>query len=99
VVEGAGGTLFGSEAHDVEAREDQTYLNRLAVALSHRGVDVETFLGFGNVPAELIRLAREQHIDILVMGGHGHRGISDLIFGSTIAPVRHGLDIPVVIVR
>ncbi|MGB9618340.1 MAG: universal stress protein, partial [Desulfomonilaceae bacterium] len=86
-------------AYDAEAREDEQYLNKLAVALSHRGVEVETFLGFGAVPRELVRLAQEQKADILVMAAHGHRGIRDMLFGSTISPVRHELDIPVIIVR
>jgi manganese transport protein len=99
VVEGASGTVFGPEAYDTEAREDEAYLNQLAVALGHRGVEVELFLGFGDVPGELVRMTHEQKIDALVMGGHGHRGIADLLFGSTISPVRHELDIPIIIVR
>ena len=99
VVEGAAGQAFGPDAYDAEAREDEQYLDKLAVALSHRGVGVETFLGFGNVTKELIRLVQDESIDILVMGGHGHRGISDILFGSTVTPVRHGVEIPVVVVR
>ncbi len=99
VVEGAGGSIYGPETYDAEAREDEAYLNKLAVALGHRGVEVEMFLGYGSVPGELIRLSEEQKIDALVMGGHGHRGISDIVFGSTVAPVRHRLNIPVLIVR
>lgn len=99
VVEGAGGVALGPDAYDAEAREDEQYLNQLAVALGHRGVEVEVFLGFGNVSKELIRMVQEQNIDILVMGGHGHRGISDILFGSTISPVRHELEIPVIVVR
>ncbi len=48
---------------------------------------------------ELIRMTQEQKIDLLVMGGHGHRGLSDILFGSTVTPVRHGLEIPVLVVR
>jgi len=33
------------------------------------------------------------------MGAHGHGGFKDLIFGNTINPVRHDLDIPMLIVR
>ena len=99
VVEGAAGVTFGSDAYDAEAREDEQYLNKLAAGLSHRGVEVETFLGFGSVPRELVRLAKEQKVNILVMAAHGHRGLRDMLFGSTISPVRHELDIPVVIVR
>ena len=33
------------------------------------------------------------------MGGHGHGGLKDLIFGTTISPVRHHLNVPMLIVR
>ncbi len=56
---------------------------------------MEVFLGYSvTFPGELVRMVHEQTIDALVMGGHGHRGIADLLFGSTISPVRHELDIP-----
>ncbi|MGO9119100.1 MAG: universal stress protein [Desulfomonilaceae bacterium] len=99
VVEGAGGVTFGPDAYDSEAREDEEYLNQVGVSLGHRGVEVEISLGFGDVSKELIRMVQEQNIDILVMGGHGHRGISDILFGSTVNPVRHELEIPVIVVR
>jgi manganese transport protein len=33
------------------------------------------------------------------MSAHGHRGLKDLILGSTINRVRHGLKIPLLIVQ
>ena len=99
VVEGAAGQFFGTDAYDAEAREDEAYLLKLAKSFNHRGVEAESFLGFGDVTGELVRMVREQDIDILVMGGHGHSGIRDILFGSTISPVRHELEIPLVIVR
>jgi manganese transport protein len=99
VVEGVGGVVFGADAYDTEAREDAEYLKKLGQSIGHKGVEVEHFLGFGDVTKELVRLSQEQGIDVLFMAGHGHRGISDILFGSTISPVRHGVDIPVVIVR
>ncbi|MBL0175519.1 MAG: Nramp family divalent metal transporter [Ignavibacteria bacterium] len=99
VVEGVGGIVFGEEAFDHEAREDAEYLDTLARALGTRGVETETALGYGSVPKEIVRLALEHKVDLLVMGGHGHRGMSDMLFGSTINPVRHELEIPIIIVR
>ena len=99
VVEGAGGVVYGSDAFDAEAREDAEYLEKLALSLGSRGVSLETYLGFGAVPREIVRLSLEQNIDLLVMAGHGHRTVGDFIFGSTIEPVRHELTIPLVIVR
>jgi manganese transport protein len=99
VVEGAGGVVYGKQAYDAEAREDEVFLRRLADSIAENGVRTEAHLGFGNVPQAVVRFAREQHVDMLVMGGHGHRGLSDILFGATISPVRHELTIPMVIVR
>jgi len=46
-----------------------------------------------------VRYAREIHPDLVVMGAHGHGGLKDLIFGTTINPVRHNLEMPILIVR
>lgn len=99
IVEGAGGLVYGGEAFDTEAREDELYLQRVAEALCSQGVEAKGFLGFGDVPKAIVHLAKEHQIDMLVMGGHGHRGLWDVIFGATISPVRHELSIPIVIVR
>jgi len=99
VVEGVGGQIFGKDAADDEARDDREHLERHAEQLREAGLQVEAILGFGRIPAEIIRIARDQHIDLLVMGGHGHRGIKDIIFGTSISKVRHGLKIPVLVVQ
>ena len=48
---------------------------------------------------EIVRYAREIQPDLLIMGAHGHGGLKDLIFGNTINPVRHNLEVPMLIVR
>ncbi len=99
VVEGAGGVVYGSDAFDEETRQDEAYLRQLATSLNYRGVEVEIFLGYGQVAKELVRMTEEQEIDLLVMGGHGHRWLTDILLGRTIDPVRHELEIPIVVAR
>jgi len=60
---------------------------------------VRTVLGFGDVTRELTRMVEQEQIDLLVVGGHGHRWIMDLWRGETINGVRHRLSIPVLAVR
>ena len=48
---------------------------------------------------EIVRYAREVRPDLVIMGAHGHGGWKDLVFGSTISPVRHDLDVPMLVVR
>jgi len=99
VVEGVGGQLFGKDAYDDEARDDYAHLEKHAEQLRTTGLEVLAVLGFGRVPKEIIRLVKECNIDLLVMGGHGHRGLKDALFGTSISKVRHKLTIPVLVAQ
>jgi manganese transport protein len=99
VVEGVSGQVYGQEAYDREAREDREQIDAIARQLRESGIEVHASLGFGRVPTELIRLAQENKVDLLVMGAHGHRGLKDLLFGTSISEVRHQLTIPVLVVQ
>ena len=99
VVEGVGGQLFGNDAYDDEARQDRELIESLAAQIRTTGVPVEVTLGYGRVPEQIVKISKENGIDLLVMGGHGHRGLKDLIFGTSISKVRHGLSIPVLVVQ
>ncbi|MBI5475390.1 MAG: Nramp family divalent metal transporter [Ignavibacteriales bacterium] len=98
VVEGVSGQLFGKEAFDDEARTDKEHIENISEQLRKFGFEVHTQLGFGNVPKQLVKLANETQIDLLIMGGHRHSGLKDLIFGTTVPKVRHELKIPVMVV-
>jgi manganese transport protein len=104
VVDGVGGTWYGPQTGDQESRDDQRYLEslaeRLRIELQGQGVAaIESVLCYGDPAAEIVELARKKKIDLMVLGGHGHRGLLDLLHGYTISGVRHGLDIPIVAVR
>jgi manganese transport protein len=99
IVEGASGIVLGEQAYSVEARADSEILQRITASLTTDTLTVSGELGFGSVPKEIIRLSNEHHIDVLVMGAHGHRGFLDFFYGTTISPVRHSLKMPIVIVR
>ena len=76
------------------------YLDSLVDSLGEMKIEVETAIRHGSNPRkEIVGYAREIHPDLLVMGAHGHGGIKDLIFGNTINPVRHKLNIPILVVR
>lgn len=97
IVEGAVGTVYPT-AYDAEARADEEYLEQLCATIRARGVECSSVIGHGNVPRELVRMVKACGADVLVMGGHRHRGWKDVLFGATVSPVRHALGIPVVIV-
>lgn len=103
IVEGVGGQYHGSNADDIERRQDEEYLSDLADRLRRDLADavpaIRVALGYGDVQRELIRIAHAENLDLLVVGGHGHRGLADLIRGTTIDGVRHNLKIPVLAIR
>lgn len=98
VVEGVIGQLYGAAADDEEARSDRERLEAIAGQVRASGLEVHPMLGFGRVPDQLVQLAKSHKIDLLVMGGHGHRGMKDILFGASISEVRHKLTIPVLVV-
>jgi manganese transport protein len=99
VVEGVGGQIFGSDAYDDEARHDQEQIEAFARKIRETGVEVSVLLGYGRVPEQIVKLSKESGIDLLIMGGHGHRGLKDIFFGTSISKVRHGLSVPVLVVQ
>jgi manganese transport protein len=104
VVDGVGGTWYGDQTGDRESRDDEAYLRSLRTRLRSElpasdVPSIDSVLGYGDASTELVEMARREKLDLVVMGGHGHRGISDLFFGQTIDDVRHGLEIPIVAVK
>jgi len=104
VVSGVGGQWYGPQTGDQESRQDEQYLADLAEQLRKELRDqpvsaISWAVGFGDVPREIIRIVKSEGIDLLVMGGHGHKTLGDMIHGETIQQVRHGVNIPVLAVR
>ncbi|HVH25996.1 MAG TPA: universal stress protein [Vicinamibacterales bacterium] len=82
-----------------EMTTDRAYLEGLQAELTARGFSVETFLARGDPATELIRTAESQNADLIAMSTHGHRFLSDLLFGATADRVRHLVKIPVLLLR
>jgi len=100
VEEGVTSQIYGGDASTAEVEAGQAYLDRIAQSLQDQGIAVETTILHSTSPGkEIVRFAREMQPDLLIMGAHGHGGLKDLIFGTTISPVRHNLNIPMLVVR
>ena len=99
VEEGVTSQLFGSLSSTAEITEGSHYLEQIVESLREREIDVHAMVRHGNSPAkEIAGAIDELHPDLLVMASHGHRGLKDLIFGTTINAVRHKIKIPMLIV-
>lgn len=82
-----------------EMKSDREYLVTLETELRGEGFEVSSILAMGEPATEIIRLAREKNVDLIAMSTHGHRFISDLLYGSTADKVRHKVDVPVLLLK
>jgi nucleotide-binding universal stress UspA family protein len=82
-----------------EMREDREYLVKLCADLQSKGFEAEFILAHGEPSDEIIKIAREHQVDLIAMTTHGHRFISDLLYGSVSHDVRHAVDIPVLLLK
>lgn len=82
---------------EVSIREQaEKELNKIADEL---GVDQKhRMLEFGSTKNEVLRVAQEQDIDLIVTGSHGKHGLA-LLMGSTANAILHGANCDVLIVR
>jgi len=99
VVESAGAIHMGNDILDKEAQFDLDNLNVYQQSLQQKGYTVDIKLGFGKSARTISNIINQTDADILVMGAHGHKGLKDFIFGSTVDKVRHQVKIPVLIIK
>lgn len=67
--------------------------------IEKQGFETYAQMGFGNPQKIIPQGVNEFRADILVMGAHGHKGLKDIVFGTTVDKVRHRVNIPVFIVK
>jgi manganese transport protein len=82
-----------------EMLADRRYLDEKAESLRRGGLKVSTKLALGSPPTEIVKTAETENCDLIAMGGHGHKLVGDIIFGSTSHEVRHHTTIPILLVR
>ena len=99
IVETAGAQYHGKTVLDHETLIDADNLKKYQENLQALGYLVEAQIGYGNPANAIAETVKSQSLDLLVMGAHGHKGISDLIFGTTVGTVRHNVNIPVLIIK
>jgi manganese transport protein len=99
VVESASAKVLERDTDDLETRKDQEHIDFYAERLKQMGHEANGILGFNHRAKEIVRIIKENDVDMLVIGAHGHAGIKDWFYGQTIDSVRHELKIPVLVVH
>lgn len=73
-------------------KELNALANQLGVDMKHR------LLEFGSVKNEILRLADEHNVDLIVTGSHGKHGLA-LLLGSTANAILHGSHCDMLVVQ
>jgi universal stress protein A len=86
-------------AESEEMKQDRVYLEKRTRELVAEGFTCDAVLALGEPSDEIIKLAQDEDVDLIAMSTHGHRFISDMLYGATADKVRHKVDVPVLLVR
>jgi len=82
-----------------EMREDRVYLETVCGRLQAEGLDADAVLAAGEPAKEIAAAAEREGCDLIAMSTHGHRGLGDVVKGSTATALRHATKIPILMVR
>jgi manganese transport protein len=99
IVETAAARYHGKAVMDHETLSDAQNLEKYKDNLAGLGYQAYPHIGFGGAAVAIADITKNNQLQILVMGAHGHKGLKDLIFGTTVESVRHKITIPVLVVR
>jgi manganese transport protein len=89
---------YGTEGEDLETFADQGRLEKLADMMKQTGISADWRLGAGEPASELAAMVNNIDADVVVLGSHGHTGVSDLLHGTVISNLRHHVKASVMIV-
>jgi nucleotide-binding universal stress UspA family protein len=74
-------------------------LPKLGARAECAGLDVEEVLAHGDAAGEIVRVAKERGIDLIVISSHGRTGWGRILFGSTAESVVRHAHCPVLVVK
>ena len=86
-------------AESEEMKSDRAYLESVAKKLRGEGFTADHVLAMGEPSDEIVKFVSKHRVDLIAMSTHGHRFVSDLLYGSTADKVRHLVDVPVLLLR
>ncbi len=93
-----GTVLYGPDVAQSIADGLGKSLDQLVSRYRDRGVKLESRLVEGPPYLEIVRLARELGVDVIVMGTHGRTGLPHLLLGSVAGRVVRTSPVPVLTV-
>ncbi len=78
---------------DIDERIDRTYRSRLP-----QGMELHVEIRVGKDHQQILEFAREQRIDLIVLGRHGHKALEKALFGAVTEKVASRAECAVLVV-
>jgi len=91
--------IFRQQVLDLETEKLKQYLADIARSEDLMDLKTETITLTGEAAPTILDVAREQHIDLIVMSSHGHTGFKRWVLGSVAQRVARHSPVPVFILR
>jgi universal stress protein A len=74
-------------------------LPKIAACDECKGLEIEEVITHGDAAAEIVRVAGERKVDLIVIASHGRTGLGRILFGSTAESVVRHAPCPVLVVK
>ena len=74
-------------------------LPRIAGCEECAGLDIEELIVHGEAASEIVRVAKDRNVDLIVVSSHGRTGLGRILFGSTAEAVVRHASCPVLVVK
>jgi nucleotide-binding universal stress UspA family protein len=74
-------------------------LPRFAECEECAGLEIEELIVHGDAAAEIVRVARDRKVDLIVVSSHGRTGWGRILFGSTAEAIVRHASCPVLVVK
>ncbi|MDQ2855161.1 MAG: universal stress protein [Acidobacteriota bacterium] len=74
-------------------------LPKIAECEECAGLDVEELIVHGEAATEIVRVAKDREVDLIVISSHGRTGLGRILFGSTAEAVVRHASCPVLVVK
>jgi nucleotide-binding universal stress UspA family protein len=87
---------------DVSEQLDESAARELPKISKHpdcAGLRIEEVMAHGDAASEIVRIAKERGVDLIVIASHGRTGWGRILFGSTAESVVRHAPCPVLVVK
>ena len=92
-------SLIAEEVRETEYADATAYLTGLANSDMFAGISTSTSVVFGSPGPQILALAEQQAVDLIVLCSHGRTGLTRWVLGSVAQRVIHHSRVPILVLR